>query len=251
MLVGAVELMEWPGDIVNAMSGQGLLSKAASAGSVVCPGCENTCAMPVHVRTTMSGTTSAFVVCDRRDDISRVPVPLRSLDQWAATGEAVAGLLARLLDFRRPEGEVTPGRWEVGMLRGARHASHLVLIADGTLRLTFAGHSVLVADVLTLKGERFAVDRRTLVRLVDAPIAAAGAGDAQSVEQRRSRIQARVNTLKAKGEKAFLQIVADEEGVHKSRIQQILRGSAETGERIRDERIRAPGALSRNDKRKK
>ena len=78
-------------------------------------------------------------------------------------------------------------RWEVGMLKGAKHASHLVLLADGGLTLTLAGHSIALADVLALEGDTFKVDKRRLTRLVDQPVA--GAGDVESAAQRRGKVK--------------------------------------------------------------
>ena len=111
------------------------------------------------------------------------------------------------------------------MLRGAKHASHLVLLGNGELKLSLAGHSIALADVLELKGDRFSVDRRTLDRLVDQPVA--GAGDAESAEQRRERLKVRVRAQKARGTRAFLKVVADEEGISVSRLKQLVKKEPE------------------------
>jgi hypothetical protein len=74
--------------------------------------------------------------------------------------------------------------------------------------------------VLGGDGDRFAVDRRTLNRLVDQPVA--GAGDTESATQRRERIKKRVQAEKAKGTKAFLKAVAEEEGISVTRLKQLL-----------------------------
>ncbi len=171
--------------------------------------------MPVHAIPVSSGEPSLFIVCDKRDDISRVPVPDTRLEQWQVSGDTVAGLLTELLGLQRSRpGKSSPGRWEVGLLRGTKHASHLVLLAGDRLTLTLAGHSIALDEVLSLKDGCFKVDKRRLVRLVDQPVA--GAGDTESAEQRRERIKKRINELKAKGVKAFLKTVAEEEGVSTS-----------------------------------
>jgi len=48
MLVSEEELQGWPAEAVKAMKSQKLLVKAQPAASVVCPGCEQECVMPVH-----------------------------------------------------------------------------------------------------------------------------------------------------------------------------------------------------------
>jgi hypothetical protein len=221
VVVSDRELRAWPRAAVAAMKAQGLITKACPATSTVCPGCEYECVMPVHVLTAKARDPAAFIVCTTRSDIHRVSVPVDRLEQWQASGESVAGLLARLLGLHRSgdsSGDAT--RWEVGMLKGVKHSSHLVLVADGRLTLSLAGHSIPLADVLTLAGNTFKVDRRTLNRLVDHPVA--GAGDVESAGRRRERLKKRVLALKLKGVKAFLKTVAEEEGISPSRLKQLL-----------------------------
>ncbi|MCP5346551.1 MAG: hypothetical protein H7A04_06770 [Pseudomonadales bacterium] len=220
-LINADELAQWRGEAVTAMKTQQLITRARPASSAVCPGCERECVMPVHVLTDKAREPAAFIVCDKRDDINRVPVPVARLEQWQASGDSIADLLAGLLDLQRPSmGSSSVGRWEIGVFRGAKHASHLVLMAGEKLTLTLAGHSIALTDVLAIDGDTFKVDKRRLTRLVDDPVA--GAGDVESAEQRRERIRKRVDELKAKGVKAFLKTVAVEEGLSISRIKQLV-----------------------------
>lgn len=221
-LINADELAHWPGEAVTVMKSQKLLTRAQPASSAVCPGCERECVMPVHVLTDPMRQPAAFTVCDKRDDINRVPVPVARLEQWQCSGESIADLLANLLGLQRyTMGSSSAGRWEVGLIRGAKHASHLVLMAGGNLTLTLGGHSIALIEVLALDGDTFKVDKRRLTRLVDQPVA--GAGDVESAEQRRERIRKRVYELKSKGERAFLKVVHEEEGISISRIKQLIR----------------------------
>jgi hypothetical protein len=182
VLVGEHELNEWPSAAIAAMKSQFLLTKARPASSAVCPGCERECLMPVHVLTDKRREPEAFIVCDKRSDINRVPVPVSCLEQWQASGDSIAKLLSGLLGLHHTgAGGVDAARWEVGMLKGAKHSSHVVLVAGGKLILSLAGHSVPLADVLALEGNAFKVDRRTLTRLVDQPVA--GAGDVESAAE--------------------------------------------------------------------
>ena len=220
-LISADELAQWPGEAVTAMKAQKLITKARPAVSAVCPGCEEECVMQVHTIPQPSGDPALFIVCDKRDDIGRISVPTASLEQWQASGDSIAELLACLLGLQRSNmGSTSAGRWEVGVFRGKQHASHLVLLTGGKLTLTLAGHSIALSEVLALNGDVFNVDARRLTHLVDHPVA--GAGDVESAEQRRERIRKRVEDLKAKGEKAFLKTVAEEEGLSISRIKQLI-----------------------------
>lgn len=216
------ELSAWPLTAVAAMKFHGLLTKARPATSTVCPGCERECVMSVHVLSNKAREPAAFIVCDKRSDINRVAVPVSCLEQWQVSGDSIAALLAGLLGLHRSEARGTDAaRWEVGMLKGTKYSSHLVLVANGRLTLSLAGHSIPLADVLTLEGKAFKVDRRALTRLVDKPVA--GAGDVESAAHRRERLKKRVQAVKAKGVKAFLKTVAEEEGITVSRLKQLLR----------------------------
>lgn len=222
VLVSEHELGQWPIAAVSAMKSQGLLTKARPASSAACPGCEHECVMPVHTRPDESREPDAFIFCDKRSDINRVTVPVSRLEQWQASGASIANLLASLLDLRRPRASgADTTRWEIGMLKGAKHSSHLVLLAEGRLNLALAGHSMAFADVLGFEGDRFTVDKRTLKRLVDQPVA--GAGDRESAAQRRERLKKRKQELQAKGGRAFLKTISKEEAISVSRVKQLLK----------------------------
>jgi hypothetical protein len=222
VLVSEEELGLWPAAAVNAMKSQKLLVKGSPAASVVCPGCEQECTMPVHTLTHKTRGPASFIVCDKRDDINRVPVPISLLEQWQFSGLAIADLLAGLLSLRRPDSsDTTSGRWEIGVLKGKKGSSHLVLSADGQLTLSLAGHSIAMDDILELADGGFKLDRRALIRRVDAPVG--GAGDKESATRRRVRLKKRVQVEKNKGTKAFLKSVAEEEGISVPRLKQILR----------------------------
>jgi hypothetical protein len=222
VLVSEHELGQWPNAAVAEMKSHGLLARARPATSAVCPGCERECVMPVQILPDRIRAPEAFIVCDKRSDINRLAVPVSHLEQWQASGASIANLLAGLLGLRQPSARgADTTRWEIGMLKGVKHSSHLVLLADGRLSLALAGHSIALADVLVLEGDRFTVDKRTLKRLADQPIA--GAGDAESAAQRRERLKNRVQEVKAKGTRAFLKAVAEEEGISVSRLKQLVR----------------------------
>jgi hypothetical protein len=220
-LVNEEELSGWPMAAVKAMKSHKLLHKASPATSVTCSGCEQQCAMLVE--TLPGGTRPAvsFVVCDKRDDINRVPVPIERLRQWQISGQSIADYLARILKLSRSDfGEAATGRWEVGVLRGKKRSSHVVLVAEDKLVLKLTGHSVELAEILTLDDSGLKLDKQSLIRLVDDPIASAG--DAESAEKRAARLKKEVEAEKDKGNRAFLKTVASNEGISISRLKQIL-----------------------------
>lgn len=219
---GSQELREWPPNTVAVMKEQKLLARSRPASSVVCPGCEQECVMPVHVIPTDSVAARAFVICDKRSDINRVELFISDLEQWQVSGDSVADCVARLLGVTRPGGSAADGgRWEVGTFKGTKQSGHLVLIADGELKLMLSGHSIALADALNLTDGGIAIDKRILRRCVDNP--RDGGGDTESASQRRERLVARVREERKKGSRAFLKVVAAEEGISASRLKQILK----------------------------
>ena len=86
LFINEQELRDWPEVAVDALKKAGLLTAAADASSVVCPGCERQCTMAVHAMPSVA----PFVVCDKRSDINRVAIEPESLKRWQASGEAVA-----------------------------------------------------------------------------------------------------------------------------------------------------------------
>lgn len=215
------ELAEWPAAALSRIKAEGLLVKGPPADTLTCPGCEEDCTMPVEIATTSNGTLRAFVVCDKRDDVARVAIARDLLEQWTCSPERMADVLAGLLGIRRSGSDSTALRWDVGVLKGAKGSAYVVLGIERELRLTVAGYSLPVVDVLELGDKGLNIDRRALVRCVDNPIAAAG--DQESAEQRRERLRKRRNELKASGVRNYNQVLAGEEGISVERIKQLLK----------------------------
>lgn len=219
VLVSAEELSQWPAAAVAAMKSQKLLAKARPAASVVCPGCERECVMPVHTLAAGPRGSASFIVCDKRSDINRVAVDILRLEQWQATGALLANTVARLLDMS-PTASTADNdqQWNIGVLKGKRQKSLVTLRADGDLTLSLAGHAIPLAEVLAIERDALTVDKGELIRLVDKP---AGNAKTETPEQRRERLTARVQSEKSKGTRAFLLLVAEEEGISVSRLKQI------------------------------
>ena len=136
VLVSGEELRQWPAAAVAALKSQKLLAKAHPAVSVVCPGCERACVMPVQTLTRTSGAATSFVMCDKRDDINRVTISTDLLTQWRCNAEAVCGFVAKSHRLRRSDQQSgTAGLWNIGMARGDKRSQMLCLRADSELIL--------------------------------------------------------------------------------------------------------------------
>lgn len=223
----ADELQRWPADAVAAFMAQGVLRRGKPAETAVCPGCERACVMPVQQRHrpgVSAAASAAFIVCDRRDDIGRVPLAPAHLERWRVDAQTLGDALAGLLgagDCHPVPG--TTGAYRLGVVVGAIDKAPVLLRFDeqGGMRLDVAGHAVEVASVLAVRAGKLVLDIRHLARCADGP-AAGAALSTETPAQRTARLQARKAVLQQRGVKAFLPVLADEEGVSVSMIKRIL-----------------------------
>ena len=240
------EVKDWPAGARDVLMTSGLLQQAQPRDTIECDGCEENCInMRVEVYPAQEDKPGrAFITCDKRDDMGRVRVDFRRMEQWQATGGLIAAVLARLLGLPRTATQAVDGRqWHIGTLKGRKHNSPVTLLAGNGLTLTLAGHAVPLIEVLAIKENALALDKAALIRLVDNP---AGDAETETPEARRERIRARVREEKAKGTKAFLRVVAAEEGISQSRIKQLVKDDAPVEE---DELKNSPWAgLATNTK---
>ncbi len=217
-VIGQEGLQDWDRTVVDAFKAKGLLKKAHPGASIPCPGCEEQCVRPVHV---LPGASMAFIVCDLRSDTNRVPIPLASLDRWQTSGDALAALLTAMLGIHQPVARRdAPGRWEIGNLKGKKHASHVVLMAEDEFLLSLAGHTVRLTEVLGFEKGSFWMDQKKLTHCVDNP--ASGGGDRESAQERRQRLRREHNEEIAKGNRAPTKTLALREGRTERRIRALL-----------------------------
>ena len=167
--VSAEELGQWPKAAVFALKSQGLLLKARPAKSVVCPGCEQECNMPVHTVTRANAPAASFVVCDKRSDTNRVPIPPERLALWRCDAQVVCGFVAACLGLQQttvqpPE----PGLLPIGMARGNKRTQMLCLRLQNHLALAAGANAIPLVDVVGFEDGSFTLDHTVIVQMVDA-----------------------------------------------------------------------------------
>lgn len=163
------ELRHWPALAVKAMKAQRLLVKARPAASVVCPGCEQECVMPVHRPPAAALGPRSFIVCDKRDDINRVPVAAERLTQWRCDAHAVCGFVAQSLGLRRSQKLSTGSElWPIGMASGSKRQQMLCLKADGDLVVVAGNNSVPLSEFVGYRNGRYSLDQAMIRHLVDS-----------------------------------------------------------------------------------
>jgi hypothetical protein len=168
-LVSEEELSRWPVEAVRKLKSQNLIIKASPAVSVVCPGCEQECTMPVFTVPAGARAAASFVVCDKRDDTNRVAVSAERLRQWRCDAEAVGRFVAQSLGLR-PENQrkAGAGLWELGLVKGKKRSQMVCLRADGALELVAAQNAVPLAELVCFGAEGYSVDTEAVRQQVDA-----------------------------------------------------------------------------------
>ena len=169
-LVSTEELNQWPAAAVAAMKTQNLLLTARPAKSVVCPGCEQECSsMPVHTVTRANAPTASFVVCDKRSDINRVPIPGARLAQWRCDAQAVCRFVAVCLSLQQTTLQPSDaGLLPIGMARGNKRTQMLCLRVHGHLALVVGADAMPLADVIGFENGSFTLDHAVIHQMVDA-----------------------------------------------------------------------------------
>ena len=169
-LVSTEELNQWPAAAVAAMKTQNLLLTARPAKSVVCPGCEQECSsMPVHTVTRANAPAASFVVCDKRSDTNRVPIPAARLAQWRCDAQAVCGFIAASLGLQQTTVQPSEvGLLPIGMARGNKRTQMLCLRVHGHLALVVGTNAMPLADVIGFENGSFTLDHAVIHQMVDA-----------------------------------------------------------------------------------
>ena len=168
-MFGADEVRQWPdGALANLVKG-GVLRPAQPAQVIKCDGCERNCFMPVNIRTPEEGRSArAFISCDKREDMGRIPVKLSRLEQWQVTGGTLAGAVARLLGFTKsPQADSGGKHWVLGLLTGKESKGTVTLSIENGATLALTGQSIPLAHVLTLGKNGLIADRDALLRVVE------------------------------------------------------------------------------------
>ena len=193
-IFGVDEAAQWPESALEVLIKSGLLERAEPAQVIECDGCERNCFMPVHVQPAEGNRPArAFISCDKREDVGRVPVELGRLAQWRITGGMLAGAVARLLGFTQAPHEDSMGkRWMLGPLKGNEYKGEMTLSLEGHVKLTVAGQDIPLAHVLTLNRRGLKADKDALLKLVGGDTRQPGAG-VGSVAWRRQTAKAAAN----------------------------------------------------------
>lgn len=163
-------LSQWPDAAVVALKAQKLLTKAKPAEGIVCDGCEEACAMPVHVMpATDTRPARAFISCGKRDDVARIRVDLGRLEQWQCGMDAVCAFITISLSLRRSDKRTAEqGRFEIGIFKGNKRSQMLCLQTNDELTLIAGDNSLPLAEVVEYRDGKYLLNSVLIRQLVDA-----------------------------------------------------------------------------------
>ena len=168
VLLSSTDLSSWPVSAVAAMKSQRILKKTRPAGTVVCPGCEEFCTMPVNTLPEETRRASWFVLCDKRDDINRVPVSADDLEQWRCDPEAICSFVARALEIRRSgRSDLDPEIHAIGVASGTKRSQMLSLAFGGDPALVAGDFRLPLAELVRFYEGAYVLDDMRVRQLVD------------------------------------------------------------------------------------
>jgi len=169
ILINDEELHQWPMAAGKAIKSQKLIVKTRPASSAICPGCESNCVMPVHTLTASTGTQASFILCDKRSDINRVPVPAERLIQWQCNADLVCRFVAASLGLRSPARKAdSNGRREIGIVSGDKRSQMLCLESSDTLMLVAGSSKIPLAEFVEFHEGTYSLDAVQIRRLADS-----------------------------------------------------------------------------------
>ena len=211
VLVTDDELGQWPSEAVKAMKSQRLVTRARPAASAICPGCEQQCVMPVHTPPTAAGSKASFVVCDKRNDVNRVPVSGSRLIQWQCNADLVCGFIAASLGLRRRDRQTANADlWEIGVASGHKRRQMICLQADGGLKLVVGGNRVPLAELITFGDGQYSVDGDIIRQMVDAATTADSRYTPSQVKREARKLE--TQELHASWQKAYRELKRSKPG---------------------------------------
>lgn len=147
--IGCDELDSVDPECLEILCGTGLLAPFEPANSIICDGCERACPMEVEFSGSPSKASStAFVVCNKRDDIGRVPVKLERLQQMQISFSRIARVLAPLLGTDcSPKPGASGVSWDLGIMQQDKQEIEAVLRQDGNDSMVFPGLTVSLCPI--------------------------------------------------------------------------------------------------------
>ena len=129
--------------------------------------------MPVEASPDDVGAKMPFIVCDKRNDINRVPVPSERLVQWRYSIRAVCQFIADQLGLRQAIKQAADSNlWEIGIANGKKRNQMIGLRVANLLKLTAGDRVAPLVELVGYHESAYTLDTKKILRLVDSSTAA-------------------------------------------------------------------------------
>lgn len=167
--VSADDLDEWPDEAVSALKKQKLLIKAKPASSAICPGCEQSCIMPVHIILGYENLPArAFISCDKRNDTSRVAISFEKLNRWQCNINMLCQFITLNLKLHQTQQSATNDRLHmIGMASGNKRNQMLCLQTDDIVSLVAGNSKLPLIELIDYHNGVFLLDDAMIHQLID------------------------------------------------------------------------------------
>ena len=213
------QVAKWPQEAFNQLVAAKFLQPAEIEANIICDGCDEHCLMEVTViPPQFERSSQVFVHCDKEANMGRIPIEERRLQRWTISSKTLAECIGRLL--RLPVEAIcqrSQQQWHIGIYQGTVTRRPLILDFSEGVALLLAGHNIPLIDCIDVIDGEFSINKNKLNKLVANP-----KGTDETPQERKARLHARENQLKAKGIHNFLEVLAAEEGVTDSAIKKVL-----------------------------
>lgn len=168
-LVPWEQVRRWPQRAVDAFQGAGWLRTGDLAETVECPGCEESCSMPVEIFHGDNGEgVCAFVACEDRN-FGRVKIPPVRLQQYRLGLDPLARWIADNLALRFSGKRLEGGRLlELGLVSGDKRAQILCLHTAGGLALVAGSNRIPLIDAIQCIDGVLTLDSDLIRQVVDS-----------------------------------------------------------------------------------
>lgn len=175
-LISWGQVRQWPKGAVDVFQNAGWIVPASPATEVLCPGCEESCHMPVaKVFPASNGMPArAYVACDQRTEMGTVKIHPARLQQWQLTqGQLAQWVTSSLGLIGKPQKDGTSGLFKLGDFQGSKRIGALEFDSADSVRVKSSCHSLPLAEIVSLENGQPVIDRTAILDMVDLPPARA------------------------------------------------------------------------------
>ena len=222
LLISQEERGDIPDDVWALMAQLKIVQQAKPAKAIICDGCEENCVRPVVIYPVNAKSPArAFVVCDVREDVGRVPIEFERLNQWQVSEQQLAEMVRDLLSHSTQSVVKDAGLWRLGMVDGGTHKAPVSLQFDHDALVLAGGHKVTLMELLSIGKDALKIDFKKIKKMVNEPTGFSD--DVESTQARNARMLNRKHELKNQGVRNFIQKICEEENLSATAVKNSIK----------------------------